>query len=92
MIDINLYAWVVRGKQRTAILKAFTHAMTPSQLHKKSKHYNEKISLNNCSDIVRSFAKQGLAECKNKEAKTGRIYELTEEGEIIRNELLKDYD
>ena len=90
MVNLRLYAWVVRGKQREAVLRALSHPMTPSQVHKKSKKYNEKISLNNASDVMRSFAREGIAVCINKEAKTGRIYQLTKEGNKIRKELLKE--
>ncbi len=62
--------------------------MTPTQIHKQAKHYNEKISLNNTSDVLRDFLKKGIVVCINSDAKTGRLYELTEDGEKIRNELL----
>lgn len=89
MVDLDLYAWVVRGKQRTATLKAITHQMTPSQICKKSKQYNERISLNNTSDVLRKFVRQGLTICLNPQTKTGRLYKLTELGEGIREELMK---
>ena len=90
MVNLELYAWTVRGKQRTATLKTITHQMTPSQICKKSKQYDEKISLNNTSDTLRSLTRQGLATCLNPEAKTGRLYKLTEMGQGIREELIKE--
>ena len=89
MVNLELYAWTVRGTQRTATIKAITHQMTPSQIHKNSKQYNNKISLNNTSDVLRSFLKKEIATCLNPQAKTGRIYQLTKEGEEIREELMK---
>ena len=89
MVDIDLYAWIIRGTRRTAIVKAMEKPMTPCQIHKKSKEYNEKISLNNTSDTLRSFDKKGIALCINKEAKTGRIYQLTPAGKEIREELMR---
>lgn len=90
MVNFRLYAWVVRGKQRLAVLKALSHPMTPSQVHKKSKQFNEKISLNNASDALRSLVKQNLAICLNSDARIGRVYQLTEAGEEIRKELMKE--
>jgi len=90
MVNLELYAWVVRGKQRIATLKAMTHTMSPSQIHKKCKQYDEKVSLNNTSDILRSFIRQELATCLNPQARTGRLYKLTQEGEDIRGELMKE--
>ncbi len=90
MVNLKLYSWVVRGRQRTAILKIMSKPQTPTEACKKSKMYNEKISLNNTSDILRSFVREGLAECLNNEVKIGRLYKLTEFGEEIRLELLKE--
>jgi hypothetical protein len=89
-INLKLYAWVVRGKQRIAVLKAIDNPKTVTQICKASKQYNEKISLNNCSDILRSFARIGLAICLNNQDRTGRLYKLTKVGEEIRTELLKE--
>lgn len=90
MVNLDLYTWVVPGIQRRAVIKALSHKLTPTQICKKSKFYNKKISLNNTSDILRLFAKKGIAVCLNPEAKIGRLYKLTEEGEEIREELLKE--
>lgn len=89
MVNLDLYAWTTRGKQRTAIAKALTHPMTPAQTQRLAKQFHEKISLNNTSDVLRSFVKKGLAECLNPQEKTGRLYQLTHEGEEIRQELMK---
>ncbi len=90
MINLKLYSWVVRGRQRIAILKAMSKPQTVTETCKKSKHYNEKISLNNASDVMRSFTRKGLAICLNGHERTGRLYQLTESGEEIRTELLKE--
>jgi hypothetical protein len=90
MINLKLYSWVVRGKQRIAIIKSMHKPMTVTKICKDSKQYNGKISLNNCSDIVRSFAEIGLAICLNGHDRTGRLYKLTDAGEEIRLELLKE--
>ena len=63
MVNLKLYAWVVRGRQRMAVLKAMTKQQTPTETRHKSKQYNERISLNNTSDILRSFVREGLAVC-----------------------------
>ena len=89
MVNLKLYALVVRGRQRIAIIKAMSKHQTVTQTCKASKQYNKKVSLNNCSDIVRKFAVIGLAICLNDHDRTGRLYKLTEEGDEIRTELLK---
>ncbi len=89
-VDLNLYAWVVRGKQRIAVLKALSSTQTPSYTFKKSKQFNERMSMNNTSDILRRFVKMGIAICINEEERVGRLYKLTGIGEKIRIELLKE--
>ena len=90
MVNLQLYSWIVRGRQRIAIIKAMSKPQTVTEICKKSKQYNEKISLNNCSDILRCFAKLSVAVCLNGHDRTGRLYKLTEDGEEIRIELLKE--
>jgi len=89
MVNLELYSWVVRGTQRTAVIKAIDHPMTPTQTYKKAKQYHEKITLNSTSSVLRAFVRMGLAVCVNVEKKTGRFYELTEEGKGIQIEILK---
>ncbi len=90
MVNYKKYAWIVRGKQRTAVLKAMHKPQTTTQIRKNSKHYNEKISLNNACDALREFLKQGIAVCLNPEDRTGKIYKLTDDGEKIRTALMED--
>ncbi len=89
MVDIELYAWIVGGSRRTAIMRAMSYPMTPSQILKASKSYSQKIGLSNASDTIRSFVKRGIAECLTPEAKIARMYQLTPKGEEIRTEILK---
>lgn len=89
MVDVYLIAWIVSGSRRTAILKALERPMSPCQVHKKSKDYSPKISLNHASDTLRELQKQGLATCITPENTRGRIYQLTPLGEELRNELMK---
>ncbi len=90
MVNLKLYTWVVRGSQRTAILKSISKPQTVTETRKKSEQYNEKISLNNASDVLRSIIRQGLAICLNEEERVGRLYKLTEDGEEIREELFRE--
>lgn len=89
MANYKLYTWIAAGKQRKAVLKAMYEPQTPTQIRRNSNHYNGKISLNNTSDILRGFVEKKLAICLNPEARKGRLYKLTEEGEKIRTELMK---
>ncbi len=78
------YTWIVRGKQRKKIIKALDKPRIPTQIKEET-----KLSLNNVSDVLRSFQKKKIARCLNPKEKTGRLYELTPKGMRIKEELEK---
>ena len=78
------YIWVIRGKQRKKVIESLTRPKIPSQIKGDT-----KLSLNNVSDVLRSFQKKKIARCLNPKEKTGRLYELTPKGMRIREELEK---
>ena len=78
---LDLYSWVVRGKQRRLVIKALQGIKTPMQIKEVT-----KLSLNNVSDILRLFIEKGIAKCLNEKAKTGRLYKLT----LIGKEIIKE--
>ena len=78
------YPWVVRGKQRKKIIKVLNKPKIPTEVKKET-----GLSLNNVSDVLRSFEKKKLAKCLNPKEKTGRLYKLTPKGMRIREELEK---
>ena len=87
--DIKHFIWIEKGIQRKAVLKALSMKMTPSFIRKVSRKFNEKISLANTSDILKCLVNRGLAVCLNNEEKRGRLYELTETGREVRENLLE---
>ena len=84
-IDIKKYSWVIRGKQRREIIKYIDGPETPSQISQKSKY-----SLNHTSRILNEFKEEGIATLLNPKDRTGRLYELTKTGKLIRDKLRKD--
>lgn len=83
--DLDLYAWLMAGKQRMTVIKVMDGPMTPTGISKKV-----NISLNNASDTLRSFVKEGLAVCLAEERKTGRLYKLTNVGKALKEKLLDE--
>ena len=94
------YTWVMRGKHRRAVIRVMDGRKTPSQIHrdvvrscenlpKESIHY-VRLSLNSTSDTLRGFRKKGIAVCTNPESRIRRLYELTEKGKAIREQILKE--
>ena len=84
MFDTDLYSWVVRGKQRKAIIKIMSKPKIPTEIKEET-----NLSLNNVSDILRLFVEVGLAKILNPDKKVGRLYVLTKKGEAIRKNILK---
>ena len=80
--EYNDYSWMIRGKQRRKILKIMDKPMIPTQIKEKA-----DLSLNNVSDILREFRKRKVAKCLNPKQRTGRLYELTDKGKRLRNQL-----
>ena len=87
--NLRSYSWLVRGKQREAVIRVMDRPKMPSRICKEAKEFNEKISLNSTSDVLGSFVEKGIAVCLNPNEKVGRLYELTKRGKILREEILK---
>jgi predicted transcriptional regulator len=78
------YPWIIKGSQRTKIIKSMDKIKTPTQIKNDT-----KLSLNNVSDILREFKKKKIATCINESEKTGRIYKLTKKGLRIRDQIIE---
>ena len=89
-LDLGLYSWVLRGSQRIITIKVMEGKQRPSDICRLAKKINNKITLNTTSDTLRDFVKIKIVKCLNEEAKTGRIYILTKQGTLIKEELIKN--
>ena len=81
---LKLLSFILRSKQRVAIIKALHKATTPSHIANET-----KLSKAHVSRTLREFENKGVAECKTPKEKVGRIYELTSKGKKILNHLRK---
>lgn len=81
--------WISQGKQRTAIIKVLNADLpkTPTEIMKECRLYREgqHVSRSNVSGHLRQFEKKELAYCLNPEAKAGKAFILTENGDKARN-------
>lgn len=75
-------SWIKRGKQRREIIVHIDDKETPTEIANKSKY-----SLNHTSRVLNNLKKRGFVKLLNPEQKTGRLYELTEKGRVIRDKL-----
>lgn len=81
--DWDVFGKVVASEYRQLVLHALSeHPRTPTQIADEiSKHQSH------VSKTLRELDRMGLVECLNPDAKKGRLYRLTEDGEQIYNRL-----
>ena len=80
--DMTLYAWIMRGKQREAVIRVMDRPKMPSRICKEAKEFNEKISLNSTSDVLRSLVEKGIAVCLNPNEKVRSLGRLPKRGKM----------
>lgn len=80
--DIDKLSWIKRGKQRREIILHIKGTKTPTEIAKESGY-----SLNHTSRILNEFKKRRLVKLLNPKEKTGRLYELTATGKVIKDKL-----
>ncbi len=89
MVSIELLAWVVKGPRRIAIIKAMDYPMTASLIQKKIKPYYNRANCNNTTDVLKAFEKKGIAVSRNGGKTARKLYELTDEGKKLREEIIR---
>ena len=83
-VNVKELSWIKRGKQRREIIVHLKDAQTPTDIAKKSGY-----SLNHTSKILNEFKRHGLTRLLNPKEKTGRLYELTKLGKVIKDRLIE---
>jgi predicted transcriptional regulator len=82
--NIELFSWILRGKQRRELIREMNGIKTPTQVAK-----NSGYSLNHASKVLNDFKKKGIVECLNPSQKTGRLYQLTSKGKVLFDKIQK---
>jgi hypothetical protein len=86
-LNLNLYSWIVCGKQKKAILKAMKIPMPLKYIKEGAQEYNPRISRMNANDILQLFVKKRIA---IKIKKGSRVFfSLTKRGQAIRKQILE---
>ena len=83
--EIKELSWIKRGKQRREIILYLKGTKTPSEVAKESGY-----SLNHTSRVLNEFKRHKLATVLNPQEKTGRLYQLTPKGKLLRDRLTKE--
>ena len=85
MKNIKELSWIKRGKQRREIIVHLKGEQTPTEVARKSGY-----SLNNASKVLNELKRHKLVKLLNPEEKTGRLYQLTNTGKIIKDKLVEE--
>jgi len=88
-VNRKLQGWCLKGPLRRAIIKSMFQPMTLIQLRKRITNEYKSVSLSNISDAVRLMARKGVCVCYNPEEKCGRLYDLSEAGRLVREEIMR---
>jgi DNA-binding MarR family transcriptional regulator len=77
-MDWLKYSFVIRGKNRKAVLLTLSNPKTPTQIAERL-----KLNLSKVSRALKELEREGLIECLTPDEKVGRLYRRTSIGEKI---------
>jgi len=80
MITKNDVKWIHWGTQKQAVLQVITRPMTPTEIMRRARDINPRISFGDISTLIREFERRGILECLTPQQITGRIYFPTNYG------------
>ena len=83
----KVYEWIKKGESRRNILMAISQPLTGKQVGKKT-----GIPVDTCSYTLAKLADKTLVVCLNPEARSSRLYGLTELGRKCRERLYHNLD
>lgn len=75
--------WVMRGRQKRAILQVLHQPMTGKQVCLEARRIDPHIQLRDVWFVMRQFQKRGLTRCLNPGQVTGKLYCLRDFGRKI---------
>jgi len=86
-IDWDLFSFVNNGPRKIAVIKALHSDLpkTPTQIRKEVKCWSS-IS----TKILKQLEDKGLVKCLNPEARTGKLFILTEAGKKVQPMFFKE--
>ncbi len=80
--------WLIRGRQRRLVFSKLKAEFIPNAQRKEINIEAKKaLSLREMSRHLRNFEKRGLVRCLNRKDPYNKIYELTEKGKSLQEEL-----
>lgn len=82
--ELDLYGYVSSSKRRVSVITTLKdNPMTPKQVAEKT-----DIRLNHVSNVLSELAEESLVRCINPDRKRGRVYKLTNTGNVVAEKVI----
>ena len=84
----NVYKWIIKEEERKKIVLSLRQPLTAKQISRKT-----RISIGTCSYLLGKLAVRGITVCLNPNARSSRLYWVTDLGREFQKRLSPDgYD
>nr|MBI4156492.1 ArsR family transcriptional regulator [Candidatus Woesearchaeota archaeon] len=80
---LELAGFILRSEYRKKVFLKLDKPIMPSKIAKEL-----EIRLTHITRELRFLKERGLAECLNPKEKTGRLYQLTKKGELLKKKMI----
>jgi predicted transcriptional regulator len=81
----NVYEWITKEEDRKKIVLSMRQPLTAKQISRKT-----RINVGTCSYLLGKLAARGIAACLNPDARSSRLYWVTELGKACHKRLCPD--
>ncbi len=82
-MSLKLAGFILRSKYREKVFLMLDKPIMPSKIAKEL-----NIRLTHITRELRFLKKRRLAECLNSKEKTGRLYQLTKKGKLLKKNMI----
>lgn len=86
----NKLGYILRSPYRTAIVKVMDKAYTTTAVWNRAKVKVPTLIRNHCSKNLIAMRRQGIIKCLNPNERFGKVYQLTELGNDLRETIIKE--
>lgn len=80
---VTLGKWLLRGRQRSAVVRVLRKPMTASEICDAAHAFNPHVQLRDIWFLMPQVVKRGLVVCLNPRRKNGRLFALTSLGRRV---------
>jgi hypothetical protein len=79
------YHWLKKDKRRETLLLSFIQPATAKQLSNRT-----EIKFSICNSFMKKLSAFGLSICRNSDSQRGKLYDLTDAGEVVLKQIANE--